>query len=68
MYLIRLDDASEYMNVDNWAMIEELLEKYGIKPIVGIIPKNEDKEFVSTYSGTHFFGTLHGIGKAEAGR
>ena len=58
MYLIRLDDASEYMNMDNWTIIEELLDKYGIKPIIGIIPKNEDKEFVLTYSRNPLFWDL----------
>ena len=42
MYLLRLDDASEYMNICNWDRVENLLDKYNIKPIVGIIPKNMD--------------------------
>lgn len=42
MYVIRLDDASEYLNKDNWKTIEKILLKYNVKPIVGIIPKNED--------------------------
>lgn len=44
MYLLRLDDASEYMNIEKWKRMERLLEKYGIKPIFGIIPKNEDPD------------------------
>ncbi len=58
MYLIRLDDASEYMDVSNWLLIEAILDKYEIKPIVGIIPKNEDKEFVSIYSWNPLFWDL----------
>ena len=41
-YIIRLDDASEIMNVSTWERIEELLDDYNIKPIVGIIPNNKD--------------------------
>ena len=41
-YIIRLDDASEIMNVSTWERIEELLDNYNIKPIVGIIPNNKD--------------------------
>lgn len=41
-YIIRLDDASEIMNVSAWERIEELLDNYNIKPIVGIIPNNKD--------------------------
>lgn len=49
MYLIRLDDASEYMDIEKWNKIEEILDKYEIKPIVGVIPNNQDKELVSKY-------------------
>lgn len=44
MYIMRLDDACEKMNVENWEKIERLLDKYNIKPIVGIIPKCRDKD------------------------
>lgn len=47
MFLIRLDDASEYMDTDKWARMEKLLEKYGIKPIFGIIPHNEDPKLIT---------------------
>lgn len=46
MYLIRLDDASEYMNESNWNRMEKLLNKYQIKPIVGIIPQNKDNDLI----------------------
>lgn len=50
MYLIRLDDASEYMDILKWNRIEDILDKYNIKPIVGIIPNNQDKSFLSKYN------------------
>jgi predicted deacetylase len=49
MYLIRLDDASEYMDNDKWNRIETMLDKYGVKPIIGIIPDNQDEELRSRY-------------------
>lgn len=49
MYLLRLDDASEYMDVDKWNKIEVVLNRYNIKPIVGIIPNNQDESFISKY-------------------
>ena len=45
MYIIRLDDASELMDEKKWNRVEEILDKYNVKPIVGIIPKNEDPMF-----------------------
>lgn len=42
MYILRLDDASEYMDAEKWKRMERLLDQYGIKPIFGIIPCNQD--------------------------
>ena len=41
---IRLDDACEKMNIPNWGRIEALLDRYGIAPLVGIIPHCEDPD------------------------
>lgn len=49
MYLLRLDDASEYMDVEKWDTIGILLDKYDIKPIIGVIPNNQDESLVNTY-------------------
>lgn len=44
-YIIRLDDACPQMNKKNWARVEQILDKYNVKPIVGVIPQNEDSDF-----------------------
>ncbi|MEY8720128.1 DUF2334 domain-containing protein [Bacteroides stercorirosoris] len=41
-YLVRLDDACPQMNKQKWQRVENILDKYRIKPMVGIIPHNED--------------------------
>jgi len=41
-YYIRLDDACEKRNINSWNKIEMLLDKYDIKPLVGVIPNCED--------------------------
>ena len=43
-YLIRLDDACPTMNRQLWHKIEIILDKYGVKPLVGIITHNEDPQ------------------------
>lgn len=55
MYLLRLDDASEYLDIEKWNKIEEILDVYEIKPIVGIIPNNEDKELINKNKKDSFF-------------
>ncbi len=49
MYLIRLDDASEYMDTKKCDKMEQLLDFYNVKPIVGIIPNNQDENLISAY-------------------
>ena len=41
-YIMRLDDACEKMDIENWDKMEKLLDKYGIQPLVGIIPECKD--------------------------
>lgn len=42
-YLIRLDDACPTMDKERWGRIEEILDRYGIKPMVGIVPECKDE-------------------------
>ena len=44
-FIIRLDDACPKMNREGWRRIEQMLDSYHIKPIVGIIPDNRDENF-----------------------
>lgn len=48
-YIMRLDDASDYMDAEKWNRMKELLDKYGVKPIFGIIPDNQDETLVGVY-------------------
>lgn len=49
-FLIRLDDACPTMSHSRWHKMEILLDKYGIKPLVGVIPCNEDsKQMIDTF-------------------
>jgi len=41
-YLIRLDDASATMNRHKWQLIEGVLDQHAIKPIVAVVPDNQD--------------------------
>lgn len=53
-YLVRLDDACPQMNKLKWQRIENILDKYGIKPMVGIIPHNEDPATCVDVADTDF--------------
>ena len=71
-YLIRLDDACPTMDAKKWQIIENILDSYGVRPMVGVIPANEDpkqqidaadKEFwykVKTWAKKGWAIALHG--------
>jgi len=44
--LIRFDDIAENMNWNLMERCEDLFKKYSIKPVLGIIPNNQDKELL----------------------
>lgn len=54
-YLIRLDDACPTMNCEKWGKMEALLDKYGAKPMVGVIPHNEDPKQRIDPEDPHFW-------------
>ena len=41
-YYVRLDDASPFMDSDKWTRVTQILDSYGIAPLIGIIPENAD--------------------------
>ena len=41
-YVFRLDDVASNMNIANFERIMKIMVKYNIKPIIGVIPCNQD--------------------------
>ena len=58
MYLIRLDDASEYWDKEKWNKMHDILHRYGINPIVAIIPHNEDRKLLKYQKDSGFIDTI----------
>lgn len=58
-YLIRLDDACPTMDRVKWVRIEEILDRYGIKPMVGVIPHNEDPKQQIDSVDVNFWDIVH---------
>lgn len=57
-YLIRLDDACPTMNCEKWSRMESLLDSYSIRPMVGVIPNNEDQEQLIDDESQEFWDTV----------
>lgn len=45
-FLIRIDDACHTMDRRKWQMLEDLLDTFGVKPIVAVVPDNQDPELM----------------------
>jgi len=43
-YLIRLDDACAEMDCERWQRVEKVLDTFEIRPIVAVVPNNQDSE------------------------
>ena len=53
--LIRLDDIAENMNWDLMERSELLFDKYKIKPVLGVIPNNQDEELLAYPKKNNFW-------------
>ncbi|HOO80135.1 MAG TPA: DUF2334 domain-containing protein, partial [Lachnospiraceae bacterium] len=40
---IRIDDVTDDMDWEKFGRFEEILNRYHIKPLIGVIPKNQDE-------------------------
>ena len=53
--LIRFDDIAENMNWNLMEKCEELFKKYNIKPLLGVIPNNQDKDLLANQKNKEFW-------------
>ena len=43
---IRMDDISPAMDWDKFEAFRSLLEEYGIQPLIGVVPDNQDDNLI----------------------
>lgn len=54
-YIMRLDDACPRRDIAKWNRMESLLDKYGVKPLVGVIPDCKDPDMDSFIEDADFW-------------
>jgi len=59
-YLIRLDDACDTMDRARWDLMEHILGKHGVKPIVAVIPSNHDRSLMFEARDAAFWDKVRG--------
>ena len=53
-YLFRLDDASHYLDSEVESN-RKIFDKFSIKPIVAVVPANEDKDLIKSNFDPNFW-------------
>lgn len=64
-YLIRLDDACDTMDRCRWDLVEEVLDKHGLKPIVAVIPDNHDRSLMFEARDATFWDKVRGWARKD---
>ena len=54
-YIVRIDDACPTMDKKKWKLLEDLFDKYNIKPVVAVIPNNKDTSLHIDYHDDRFW-------------
>lgn len=59
--MIRMDDITADMNWDRFNRIKDIFEEYGIKPLLGIVPDNQDDKLSIQSPNEEFWTTIHSL-------
>lgn len=65
-YLLRVDDLCPEAHTENWARIRGLIEKYGIRAILAVVPANQDPKLIVSRSDAKFWEQLRAMESAGA--
>ena len=57
-YYFRLDDACPTWNREKWMRLAQLLDQHEVKPLVAVVPNNQDEELVQGEFDEHFVENL----------
>ena len=63
IYILRLDDACPFMKWNIWLKLENLFDKYQIKPIIGVIPDCKDPKLRFQEPQRDFWEWVKGLEK-----
>jgi len=65
-YIFRLDDINPSMNWNEFHKYINLFKKYNIKPLIGVIPDNQDKEIKKNEFNDNFWKIIKDLVDSEA--
>lgn len=65
MYLIRLDDFCEYSDTEKWTRVLNILKKFSVNALIGVIPNCQSKEFLGVFEKDNSFWEKLNLLQAE---
>ena len=60
-YLLRLDDLCPTMRHDRLARFAEVIERYGLRPILAVVPDNRDPELICDPTDEGFWARMRSL-------
>lgn len=57
---IRMDDITPDMDWEKFIEFKGLLDEYGIKPLIGVVPDNRDENLVRNETRSDFWQYIRG--------
>lgn len=60
-YLLRIDDLCPTVHGLLWQRLRELIQGFGIQPILAVVPNNQDPELETSPSDPEFWDQLRGL-------
>jgi predicted deacetylase len=65
-YLIRIDDLCPTVARSRWERLHELITEFGIRPILAVIPDNQDSDLMNSEADPRFWGQMRRLEAAGA--
>lgn len=65
-YLLRIDDLCPTVHARRWERIREMIEDFGIRPILAIVPDNQDPDLRKSASDPGFWDEMRQMESAGA--
>ena len=65
-YLLRFDDLCPTVALDRWERFLPLIEEFGIRPIVAVVPENRDRELDRSAPDPEFWARMRALQAAGA--
>ena len=66
-YLLRFDDLCPTMHMERWRRYKGLIEEFGLRPILAVVPENRDPNLIAAPENPAFWEEMRALEAAGAG-